>query len=126
MASLLFIGGNRSVSTEDVLEAASELRVTAVHDPPYVSVHTLPNGSYKFDGYLYDIWKIIAQTLNIRYRLTPVSDGGFGLLDGNGTWNGMVGDLAYGRADVGLTWFLDEERSFRSDRLPKSARRDKR
>ena len=80
-----------------------ELRITAVQDPPYLSIHQLPDGSFKYDGYLYDIWKIVAESLNLRYRLMPLL-GGFGRLDENGTWSGMVGELAYGRADVALTW----------------------
>ena len=109
MTNLIFPGSSWSNESEDVLE---ELRVTAVHDPPYISIQPLPDGSYIFEGYLYDVWQVIAQALHIRYRLVPLVDGGFGRLDENGTWTGMVGELTYGRADVALAWLW-----MRKDRL---------
>ena len=112
MSSLRFVGRNWSAGTGDFFGVETELRVTAVHDPPYVSIQRLPDGSYMYDGYLYDVWKIIVQSLNIRYQLMPLLDGGFGYLDVNGTWTGMVGEIAYGRADVALAWLW-----MRKDRL---------
>ena len=88
-----------------------ELRVTTVHDPPYVSIYPQSNGSYSYDGYIYEVWQLVAHQLNLRYRMVPLLSGAFGSLDDNGTWTGMVGELAYGRADIALTW-LD----FRQDR----------
>ena len=89
-----------------------ELRVTAVHDPPYISIYPHANGSYSYDGYIYELWQLIARRLGLRYRVVPLLGGAFGGLDSNGTWNGMVGELAYGRADVALTWLtLRHERA---------------
>ena len=89
-----------------------ELRVTALHDPPYVEIHRLSNGSYRYDGYLFALWEIIAHELNLRYRIESPADGGYGNLDENGTWSGMVGELTYGRADVALSWlFLRPDRA---------------
>ena len=85
-------------------EVERELRVTAIHDPPYTEFHRLSNGSYRYDGYLFALWEIIAQELNLRYRIESPADGAFGNLDENGTWSGMVGELTYGRADVALAW----------------------
>ena len=94
------------------MSSVSELRITAVQNPPYLEIRPLPNGSYEYDGYLFDVWKIIAQSLSLRYRLVPLLEGDFGRLDENGTWTGMVGELAYGRADVALAWLW-----MREDRL---------
>ena len=88
-----------------------ELRVTAVHHSPYISIYPHANGSYSYDGYIYEVWQIVARQLDLRYRMVPMLSGVFGSLDGNGTWNGMVGELAYGRADIALA-ILD----FRQDR----------
>ena len=85
-------------------EQARQLRVVAIQDPPYTAYKRLSNGSYHFEGYLVDIWEIIAQRLNLRYKIEPLVDGGYGNMDENGTWSGMVGELAYGRADVMLSW----------------------
>ena len=89
-----------------------EIRMTAIHDPPYVGIHRLSNGTYRYDGYLFAIWEIIAHELKLRYRIESLADGGYGNLDENGTWSGMVGELAYGRADLALSWlFLRPDRA---------------
>ena len=80
------------------------LRVVAFHDPPYISVVRQENGSFHYEGYLFDLWKTIARELNLSYRMVALENGGYGSIDRNGTWNGLVGELAYGRADVALTW----------------------
>ena len=90
---------------------AEELRVTAFHDPPYISVVQQVDGSFHYDGYLYDLWKTIARELHLSFRMVPVDNGGYGSMDTNGTWSGLIGELAYGRADVALTWV-----SLRQDR----------
>ena len=92
-------------------DAADLLRLTAIHDPPYLSISQRPDGSYSYDGYLYRLWQIIARKLKLRYSIVPLLGGGFGNLAENGTWTGMVGEVAYGRADAALTGII-----FRPDR----------
>ena len=103
-------------SDEPAVAAATEvpipeLRVTAVHHSPYISIYPHANGSYSYGGYIYEVWQLVARQLDLRYRMVPMLSGVFGSLDGNGTWTGMVGELAYGRADIALA-ILD----FRQDR----------
>ena len=81
-----------------------DLQVVAFHDPPYISVVQQEDGSFHYDGYLYDLWKTIAHKLHLSYRMVALENGGYGSTDLNGTWNGLVGELVYGRADVALTW----------------------
>ncbi|KAF0288577.1 Glutamate receptor ionotropic, kainate 4 [Amphibalanus amphitrite] len=82
-----------------------ELVVTAIDDRPHFIINQLANGSYTYDGYLYQLWEILAQQLGLRYRIQPLlNGGGYGYLDPNGTWTGLVGELAAGRADVALSW----------------------
>ena len=50
------------------------------------------------------LWQVLAQEVDVRYRVIPLLDGGYGSVDGNGTWTGLVGELAYGRADIALSW----------------------
>ena len=112
MPSLQFAGKNWSPEDIDTAEE-TVLRVVAVHEPPFVSIRQEDDGSLTYDGYLFDIWKIMTQLLNLRYQMVPqMEDGGYGMLLENGTWTGMVGELAYGRADVALTWLW-----MREDRL---------
>ena len=80
-----------------------ELRVTTVHNPPLMTVERLDNGSYTCEGYLYELWDTVAKELGLRYRMVPLLEPLYGSMEANGTWNGMVGELAYGRADVAVT-----------------------
>ena len=106
-SSLLSVG--RRWSLEDVEtelgsgEVHEELRVITVHDPPYMTINPQPDGSYNCSGYLYDLWETIAKELKVRFQMVPLLVGDYGTLYENGTWSGMVGDLAYGRADVAVT-----------------------
>ena len=79
--------------------------------PPYVLVEPQPDGTNNYSGYLYDVWTIIAERLNLRFKMQPLPGGGYGILNSNGTWTGLVGELAYGRADVALSML-----SIREDR----------
>ena len=104
---LLSVG--RSWSEQPMYDASyqlpdRQLRITTIHDPPYIYVHQQGDGSYTYDGYLYQLWETIASELNITYVMQPFLGLGFGSLAENGTWTGVVGELAYGRADVCLTW----------------------
>ena len=117
IGSMLSVGQSWSEKTcagpsDSFDDMGRELRVTAIDDPPYMEIHHLSNGSYRYDGYLFQLWDIIARKLDLRYRIEPLTDGGYGSLDENGTWSGMVGELAYGRADVSLSWlFLRPDRA---------------
>ena len=86
----------------DFDDTGKEIRVTAIHDPPYMKIDQ-SNGSYSYDGYLFALWEIIAHELKLRYRIETPDVKAFGNLDENGNWTGMIGELAYGRADVSLS-----------------------
>ena len=104
IGALTSVGRNWSeTSVELTVDYEPELRVTCFHDPPYTFVTQHANGSVSFDGYLLELWQLVAETLQLRYRMVPASNQGYGSLGEDGIWNGMVGELAYGRADVALT-----------------------
>ena len=112
------LGGLLSVGRDWSLEhfgrpyQRHELRVTAIHDPPYLSIRARSDGSFSFEGYLLDVWETVAHQLGLRYRIAPLLDGGgYGNLDANGSWTGMMGELVGGRADLALTMLY-----MRSDR----------
>ena len=95
-----------------------ELVITTVHNPPFVLVQPREDGSYRYDGYLVHLWRIIAHELGLRYRIEPLLSGAYGSVDENGTWSGMVGELAYGRADVAVTGlYLRQDRATVTDYL---------
>ena len=88
----------------DGTAGVEELRVSAIHDPPYFFIQHHQNGTRSYDGYLYELWQVLAQKADVRYRIIPHLDGGYGSVDGSGTWTGLVGELAYDRADLAISW----------------------
>jgi len=47
----------------------------------------------RFEGYCVDLAEILADMLQLRYQLKLVADSKYGASHGNGSWNGMVGEL---------------------------------
>ena len=88
------------------------LRVTTVYYPHYMGGEWRPDGTFDCRGFLCDLWHMIADHLNITYRIVPLESGDYGTLDANNTWSGMVGQLAYGQADIAVA--LVEMRADRS------------
>ena len=98
---------NRSASTMDGVRVEypdpyPELRIVTLEDSLFLSVQRRPNGSHIFGGYLYELWTLVAEQLKLTYRIRLLATRNFGALDANGTWAGLVGELAHDRADVAL------------------------
>ncbi|XP_037077830.1 glutamate receptor ionotropic, delta-1-like [Pollicipes pollicipes] len=104
IGGLLSVGATWSAVPFGAQTPGEEIRVAAMHDPPYVAIYPQPDGSYRYGGYLYELWQVIARELHLRYRVVPLLAGGYGSMDENGSWTGLVGELAYRRADIALTW----------------------
>ncbi|KAK1804180.1 hypothetical protein P4O66_020222 [Electrophorus voltai] len=80
--------------------------VTTIMEAPYVMYkknHMHLEGNEKYEGYCVDLASEIAKHVGIKYRLSMVMDGKYGARDPETkTWNGMVGELVYGRADIAV------------------------
>ncbi|ROI15856.1 Glutamate receptor 3 [Anabarilius grahami] len=80
--------------------------VTTIMEAPYVMYkknHMHLEGNDKYEGYCVDLASEIAKHVGIKYRLSIVMDGKYGARDPETkTWNGMVGELVYGRADIAV------------------------
>ena len=103
--SLLSLGKNWSgepLENANGPDLRPPLRVVTVVDPLFLSIDPEPDGSHRYSGYLYELWKIVASELDLNYQLEPLPAADYGTLDPNGTWTGLVGQLAYGHADVAL------------------------
>jgi hypothetical protein len=48
------------------------------------------------------LFKFMAKSMNASVKFLPPPDGDWIYVEGNGTWKGIVGDLIYGRADIGM------------------------
>ena len=56
-------------------------------------------------GRYHDIVKSFSTMLNFQIRLFKRFDGGYGVVDENGNWSGMVSNLHNGEADIGVAEF---------------------
>ncbi|XP_061690871.1 glutamate receptor 1a isoform X4 [Syngnathoides biaculeatus] len=80
--------------------------VTTILESPYVMLkknHEQLVGNDKYEGYIVELAAEIAKHVGYQYKLKIVSDGKYGARDPDTKmWNGMVGELVYGKADVAV------------------------
>uniref|UniRef100_A0A8B9H8X6 Glutamate receptor n=1 Tax=Astyanax mexicanus TaxID=7994 RepID=A0A8B9H8X6_ASTMX len=80
--------------------------VTTILESPYVMLkknHEQFVGNDKYEGYCVELAAEIAKHVGYSYRLELVGDGKYGARDAETKmWNGMVGELVYGKADVAV------------------------
>uniref|UniRef100_A0A672M754 Glutamate receptor n=1 Tax=Sinocyclocheilus grahami TaxID=75366 RepID=A0A672M754_SINGR len=80
--------------------------VTTIMEAPYVMYkrnYMQLEGNDRYEGYCVDLASEIAKHVGIKYKLSVVADGKYGARDPETkTWNGMVGELVYGRADIAV------------------------
>ncbi|XP_005161396.1 glutamate receptor 1b isoform X1 [Danio rerio] len=80
--------------------------VTTILEAPYVMLkknHEQLVGNDKYEGYCVELAAEIAKHVGYSYRLELVGDGKYGARDAETMmWNGMVGELVYGKADVAV------------------------
>ncbi|TKR81531.1 hypothetical protein L596_015387 [Steinernema carpocapsae] len=77
-------------------------RVAVLTMPPFIERYPDKiNGPY-FEGYCIDLLKLIQEKLKFTYDIFEVEDGKFGNMDDNGNWNGLIGTLVSGTADIAL------------------------
>ncbi|KAK2527619.1 Gria2 [Columba guinea] len=81
-------------------------QVLSVQESPYVMMkknHEMLEGNDRYEGYCVDLATEIAKHCGFKYKLTIVGDGKYGARDADTKiWNGMVGELVYGKADIAI------------------------
>ena len=86
------------------------LRVTTKDAFPYVGLMKDENGNlleskdkevYLKDGMFVEAFMEMSKLLNFTYTCREPPDNQYGAIRADGTWNGMVGQLATDNADVG-------------------------
>ncbi|VDK41779.1 unnamed protein product [Anisakis simplex] len=60
------------------------------------------NGNDQYEGYCIDLLQKIAEIRKFKYILHEVKDKSYGSKEANGKWNGMVGELQRGDADLAV------------------------
>ncbi|XP_063303920.1 glutamate receptor 1 isoform X1 [Pelobates fuscus] len=80
--------------------------VTTILEAPYVMYKKNADeffGNDRFEGYCVELAAEIAKHVGYKYKLEIVKDGKYGARDSDmKAWNGMVGELVYGRADLAV------------------------
>jgi len=57
-------------------------------------------GMTLWEGYCIDLLEKLSVLMNFDYEIVPPANGEFGKRYPNGTWDGMVGDLAMGVSNI--------------------------
>ncbi|XP_032420720.1 probable glutamate receptor isoform X1 [Xiphophorus hellerii] len=76
---------------------AKELSITTIKDDPYA----MSRGS-QLEGYCIDLISELSKKLGFKYNVHPVKDGRYGAMDSSGNWNGMIGEVIRGEADLAV------------------------
>ncbi|XP_033627958.1 glutamate receptor ionotropic, delta-2-like isoform X1 [Asterias rubens] len=88
-------------SFEPFISNNTTLRIVTVVEAPFVSRDETVNG-HKYSGFCIDMLDFIARELNIKYELYLVPDGLYGGKTEDGTWNGLIGEVYYRRAELAV------------------------
>ncbi|XP_078533115.1 glutamate receptor 2 isoform X5 [Lissotriton helveticus] len=95
------LSGNDSIGLEN-----KTVIVTTILESPYVMFKKNADqfeGNERYEGYCVDLATEIAKHCGFKYKLTIVADGKYGARDQETKiWNGMVGELVYGKADIAI------------------------
>ncbi|KAM9394287.1 glutamate receptor ionotropic, delta-2 [Pholidichthys leucotaenia] len=80
------------------------LRVVTVLEEPFVMVSENVLGKpKKYQGFSIDVLDALSNYLGFKYEIYVAQDHKYGSLQSDGQWNGLMGELVYKRADVGLS-----------------------
>ncbi|KAK6731580.1 hypothetical protein RB195_007812 [Necator americanus] len=93
------------LSQRETLENKT-LKVSVYLEAPFVMQRENSNqdsaGDDKYEGYCIDLLKKIAKQAKFNYTIHEVKDKAYGIREDNGKWNGMVGELMNGEADLAV------------------------
>ncbi|KAM3872212.1 putative glutamate receptor [Diretmus argenteus] len=76
---------------------ARELSITTIKLDPY----TMSRGS-DLEGYCIDLISELSKKLGFKYNVHLVKDNRYGALDPSGNWNGLIGEVIRGEADLAV------------------------
>lgn len=84
------------------------LVVTTVETEPFTMkrISSLaPKGNAQYEGYAIDLIDELSNLLGFKYEIRLCTDGKYGSEEPDGSWNGMVGELLTGVADIAIVDF---------------------
>ncbi|XP_069125667.1 ionotropic receptor 25a-like [Argopecten irradians] len=77
------------------------LKVVIIHEPPFIQRVIHENGSISYEGYTIDVLQELSRRNGFQYQIYEVPDNEYGVKRSNGTWSGVIGEVATGMADMG-------------------------
>lgn len=81
------------------------LIITTILNDPYTMIKDSSFkriGNDQFEGYAIDLISELSKLLHFNYEFRLVKDGAYGRPDKEGNWNGMMGELIRGEADLAV------------------------
>ncbi|XP_063719572.1 glutamate receptor 2-like [Symsagittifera roscoffensis] len=88
-------GSKNPVSTKGL-----DLTISTIYDEPFLfEISCLENRTQRI-GYIQDLINELQLRMGFEYKYVIVPDGNYGAPIGNDTWNGMVGEVYHGKADM--------------------------
>ncbi|CAH1798701.1 unnamed protein product [Owenia fusiformis] len=84
------------------------LIVSTTLEPPYIMLKKPPDdqpphtGNDRYEGFCIDMLKGIAKIVGFTYEIRLVADANYGVELPNGSWNGLIGELREGKADLAV------------------------
>ncbi|XP_059150176.1 glutamate receptor 3-like [Physella acuta] len=77
--------------------------ITSIEIEPFLKIKEKSGSSIEYEGFSADLARELAKEVGFNYKFKIVSDGAYGRLEhSNNTWNGMIGELIYGVADLAI------------------------
>ncbi|KHN73264.1 Glutamate receptor ionotropic, kainate 3 [Toxocara canis] len=103
---VLAVASKNESSKKESLENKT-LQVTIYLEEPFVMLKKVEKneaieGNDRYEGYCIDLLQKIAEIRKFKYVLHEVKDKAYGSKEANGKWNGMVGELQRGDADLAV------------------------
>ncbi|XP_002734294.2 glutamate receptor ionotropic, kainate 2-like [Saccoglossus kowalevskii] len=80
------------------------LRIVTIKESPFMMQGESHDAAYM--GYCMDLINEIAKGLKVKVSIYDVPDGKYGGQEDDGTWNGLVGEVYYGRADIAVAGMI--------------------
>ncbi|XP_051282353.1 probable glutamate receptor [Dicentrarchus labrax] len=76
---------------------SKDLSITTIKQDPY----TMSKGS-ELEGYCIDLISELSKKVGFKFKVHLVKDNRYGALDSSGNWNGMIGEIVRGEADLAV------------------------
>ncbi|KAK7884031.1 hypothetical protein WMY93_027154 [Mugilogobius chulae] len=74
-----------------------ELSITTIKEEPYAM-----SRGHELEGYCIDLLTELSKRVGFTYKIHLVKDGRYGVMDQSGHWNGMIGEVVRGEADLAV------------------------